>query len=982
MTSSVSPSPGPITPSIAFAVDPLRRSQLPCHRGGRARWSHASADRGERLATRELLVRHVSSLNGSNDVVGWVEVRGDDDHPDRNPRVAMQHRMWEQMASARTTNHFVDAEFPPGPRAVDGRREDTGVGHTDYFKATMSEISKAAVSTSGIARNDEDEAPLCLCGQPTQLRRVNRRGPTFGRPYFACPTRACRFFEFADRGSTLAAMEFEWKRFSAVSVGHAGTGSGWVVVSDSGFQPEDLQQGGVGDCWFMSALAVVSERHDLMAKVVPNVGVAGPSGGCHEIRLFLDGHWTSLLIDDYLPTTTKQRRPTADGSGLAFGRCARHQLWVSFVEKAYAKAHGAYNAISGGEIAEALLDLTGAPTEIVQFRDPSFDKELFWVRMVSLLDAGCLIGCGTSTETIEELGLVGQHAYSVLEARDEFLGGLVRSVRVRNPWGEWTSRENDEMLAQLGVPVSLGDGCFWMRYEDFIRGFAVADICHARQGWHGRSFDAEFEGQNCSVEGVGSRTALRVRTRKVTECWFMAMQPTERGKRLKRPRGYYLNDISLLLVAADTGEMVGLTLGGAQRDVSLSVLLDADREYMLIPFSFKSVRGPFALRVYVADVVSVQKFHPSDPALVWASLHHFVSQPTLPPRTQRLVHMLPQNAGRVIIVESPAMALGFIANEHGTVALSIFVAASGNHAVVRTSLGQQDGEASVARNSLAGKHRQEEPSRRKGPREPKPDWRDYLIEVTIPPMSLQLAWVAVALVTTHWEFSLETLTAEQLPFEACSTDEKTGAAQSRHPFTPRPLHLLPLWNLSSFEDAEGSGIHRKADREDAEELEIMAAIAASVAETSGEAGTSPSAPRESLVTRDFRNECDEDEDFQLQVALAASRAETDGKGVSVVAKVEEPWVIDGASEAETSELMLAVQLSRVEVQVPADVSPQLCQAGNTKQLSTVGVADTVSNGRSKSGRWARRAIARRSPSDTALIVEAPTIACGAKSAPS
>jgi hypothetical protein len=47
--------------------------------------------------------------------------------------------------------------------------------------------------------------------------------------------------------------------------------------------------------------------------------------------------------------------------GLAFSRAANAQLWVCLLEKAYAKAHGSYRAISGGHIAEALLDLTGAP---------------------------------------------------------------------------------------------------------------------------------------------------------------------------------------------------------------------------------------------------------------------------------------------------------------------------------------------------------------------------------------------------------------------------------------------------------------------------------------------------------------------------------------------------------------------------------------------------------------------------------------------
>ncbi|CAE8595441.1 unnamed protein product, partial [Polarella glacialis] len=274
------------------------------------------------------------------------------------------------------------------------------------------------------------------------------------RPYLACPMKSCRFFEFADRHSTLAALELVWKRFPATGVKCADSddapGWGWNVVGDAGFRPSDLQQGGVGDCWFMSALAVVAERHDLMAKLLPNLNAGGESG-CQEVRLFLDGRWTSVLVDDHLPTTTRQKRPTPDGSGLVFGRCAERQLWVSLIEKAYAKAHGSYNSISGGVISEALLDLTGAPTEVVHFRDPDFDADLFWARLVTLLQAGCPVGCGTSAETIEELGLVGQHAYSVLEAREgqeEWPGDASashqeRTVRVRNPWGEWTRREND-----------------------------------------------------------------------------------------------------------------------------------------------------------------------------------------------------------------------------------------------------------------------------------------------------------------------------------------------------------------------------------------------------------------------------------------------------------------------------------------------------------------------------------------------------------
>ncbi|KAJ1488535.1 hypothetical protein T484DRAFT_1616299, partial [Baffinella frigidus] len=57
-------------------------------------------------------------------------------------------------------------------------------------------------------------------------------------------------------------------------------------------------------------------------------------------------------------------------------------VWVPLVEKAYAKLHGSYHSISGGHVAEAMLDLTGLPSP----PPPSEQR-----RLVCDLSAGCRV---------------------------------------------------------------------------------------------------------------------------------------------------------------------------------------------------------------------------------------------------------------------------------------------------------------------------------------------------------------------------------------------------------------------------------------------------------------------------------------------------------------------------------------------------------------------------------------------------------------
>lgn len=246
----------------------------------------------------------------------------------------------------------------------------------------------------------------------------------------------------------------------------------------------DVCQGKLSDCWLLSAIASLSMNQSLLKKVVP-LGQSFQDGysGCFTFRFWQYGQWEEVRIDDLLPTV--------DNNLIFLSSPERQEFWSALLEKAYAKLKGGYRALDMGFPHEAMVDMTGGMTEVLQVASLPRDLPTF---LRHLLVRGALINCANCQGPLEqrnELGIMFRHAYA-LTAVDKVRTtlGTEYLVRILNPWGntEWEGPWSDfkgqewktvsiEEQKRLGR-VRQEDGEFWMSVSDFRQNFEVMEVCH------------------------------------------------------------------------------------------------------------------------------------------------------------------------------------------------------------------------------------------------------------------------------------------------------------------------------------------------------------------------------------------------------------------------------------------------------------------------------------------------------------------------
>lgn len=397
----------------------------------------------------------------------------------------------------------------------------------------------------------------------------------------------------SNAGKPVCVEPIHWRRPHQILSYDGINSQNWAVYRTP--MPDDILQGVLGNCWFLSALAVLAESPNLVERIVLTREYC--QEGVYLVRLCKDGMWTTVLIDDLLPCNSSGR--------LIFSQARRKQLWVPLIEKAMAKLHGCYEALVAGKCIEGLATLTGAPCESIPLQADEakgyiIDPDLIWAKLLSCRDMKFLMGasCGGGNMKADDaqfvqMGLRSRHAYSILDVQDVEGNKL---VRLRNPWGRfsWKGDWSDGSLTwQMISPaakeqlMAVGDqqGIFWMSFHDLLLYYDSVDVCKIRPDDHESRMQGVFPSN-----AKDSMKIMKLTVFSTTEIELGLFQEGLRG--LEATAKSPLDLCILVLREVNNPNVaVGNLITHSPRQlrcfVGCSVMLEAG-EYVVIPLAFNN----------------------------------------------------------------------------------------------------------------------------------------------------------------------------------------------------------------------------------------------------------------------------------------------------------------------------------------------------------------------------------------------------------
>lgn len=306
--------------------------------------------------------------------------------------------------------------------------------------------------------------------------------------------------------------------------------------------PEDIDQGYLGDCWFISSMSAVATDPSCINKVVLNDQSFKKEEYCglFRFRFYLTregkhdqfSEWTEIVVDDRLPVD--------ENNELIFchNNKDKNEMFGPLLEKAYAKFKICYEFLSGGYLTDGVEDLTSGLHQILRANfTEDLPDNLLWEIIFKARSLSSLGGASIRpTDKLEEVmrnGLVRGHAYSILETyeltmsengmyehfrewKDRPIPNSLKLIKLRNPWGQsdsyngsWGRKSQEWQVVHPKIAQEIGgnkqdDGNFFMEFKDFSSTFERIDFVHNDLNafhYNGKEYNKTLKWSRSSFDG-------------------------------------------------------------------------------------------------------------------------------------------------------------------------------------------------------------------------------------------------------------------------------------------------------------------------------------------------------------------------------------------------------------------------------------------------------------------------------------------------
>ena len=229
----------------------------------------------------------------------------------------------------------------------------------------------------------------------------------------------------------------------------------YYIIKDKPDIKNIRQSPKIDDCYFLSALGALCEK-DKKNDIVKNLFLITErtKEKAYGIYFYINGVRQLILIDDFF-AYFKDKKNLSLYYSSSFDKS---ELWVSLIEKAWAKLKGSYLNVSKSRALYAFEALTGAYTRQYIIRKNKSEK--IWKLLRNTKDY--LICAGTKSDFslvemfLNKKGLEETHEYTLIEIIEN---EKERKVKLRDPYG-----------------IKFDRGIFTLDYEDFLDYFRLLEI--------------------------------------------------------------------------------------------------------------------------------------------------------------------------------------------------------------------------------------------------------------------------------------------------------------------------------------------------------------------------------------------------------------------------------------------------------------------------------------------------------------------------